>query len=140
MTEQSTINPADQPRLERPDTCSISDIEGKVIHITGYSHTRGKPTQFTQAADIGPDGKTDYRVISTSEVFNLEYKSEGVKPINHFYVKKAQGDQIEAIQGYAEALASGKRIGPWKPLKRKSEKNPAQSYWCFSNEKDADFN
>ena len=113
-------------------------IEGKEIFVTGYSHTRGKPTQFTTPDQIGSeDGLTDFWTIRVETPFDLEHQKE-VKPINSFFIKQAQANYIERIPNFAEALASGGRIGPVKAVKKVNPKTDRQ-YWTFKDESDSDY-
>jgi len=138
MSENKTINPAEVPQVEKSKSLGIKKIEGKEVFITGYAHTRGQPTQYTPKEKISEeDGKTDYWTIQTEEAFDLDYKEEGVQPVRNFFITEAVASQIERIPNY-ESVNSGGRIGPVKAIKRASEKNVGQEYWClaFSNDKD----
>jgi len=138
MTTNETINPADIPKVEKSDAVSINKIEGKEVFVTGYSHTRGKPTQFSTPDQIGEDGNVDFWTIKVETPFDLEHKKE-VKPISTFFIKEAQANVIERIPNYADALASGGRIGPIKAVKRTNPKN-SREYWSFAFENDEDYN
>ncbi len=137
--EQKTLNPADTPKqtVEKTDAVSINKISGKEIFITEYSHTRGRPTDFTQPEDIGEDGQTDFWTIKVDTPFDLEHKKE-VKPISTFFIKKAQANYIERIPSYSETLEKGGRIGPVKPVKKVNPKTNRQ-YWTFLDERDEDY-
>jgi hypothetical protein len=138
-TTENTINPADTPKIEKSNTLGIGKIEGKEVFITGYQHNVGKPTQYTPKEDVNEDGLTDYYTISTEASFDLDFKEEGVIPINNFFIRKAQAQQIERIPKYAEVLANGGRIGPVKARKRSSTKNAGQTYWCFAFDNEDDY-
>ena len=139
MTTNETINPAEIPRpnVEKADSLSINKIEGKTIHIVGYNHTKGKPTEYTNKDDIDDDGLTDYWTIKTDPAFDLKFKDEGVKPINSFFIKKAQANEIERIPNY-ESVNNGGRIGPVQAVKRNNP-NTHRDYWTFAYENDDDF-
>jgi len=140
MSENETINPADLPQVEKSKSLGVKQIEGKEVFITGYTHNRGKPTQYTPKDKISDeDGKTDYYTIRTEKSFDLDYKEEGIQPINSFFVTEAISSQIERIPNYETALANGGRIGPVKAIKRNSEKNAGQTYWCLAFENDSDY-
>ena len=140
MSENNTINPATLPTVERAKSLGVKQIEGKEVFITGYTHNRGKPTDFTPAEKISNvDGLTDYYTITTEEHLELEYKDEGLQKIQSWFVTEAIAKQIERIPNYEEALNNGGRIGPVKAVKRKSQKNPAQTYWCLAFENDDDY-
>ena len=65
---ENDINPATLPNVERAKSLGVKQIEGKEVFITGYTHNRGKPTQFTPVDKIDKDdGLTDYYTISTAE-------------------------------------------------------------------------
>lgn len=138
MTTNETLNPADTPKVEKTDAVSINKIEGKEVFVTGYSHTKGKPTQFSTPDDIDDNGQVDFWTIKVESPFDLEYKKEGVKPISTFFIKSAQANVIERIPNYAEALAKGGRIGPIKAVKRTNPKN-SREYWSFAFENDEDY-
>ena len=114
---------------ERVDSVGIKQIEGKEVHITGFRHTRGKPTQYTRADQIGEDKLTDYYTITTRENFDLEYKGE-VKPINGFFVTEAISKQINRVENIQERFKAGDVIGPCKPVKKTSERS-GNPYWCL---------
>ena len=140
MNPENTINPATLPSVERAKSLGVKQIENKEVFITGYTHNRGKPTQFTPADKISEeDGLTDYYTITTEEHEDLEYKDEGLQHINSWFVTEAISKQIERIPNFKEALETGGRIGPVKAIKRKSQKNPAQTYWCLAFENDDDY-
>lgn len=137
QSETNTINPADQ-KTDFPPTINLNKIDGKEIFITGYEVNRGKPNDYTNTEDIGEDGLTDYRVITTEASFDLAKKAgEEVSSYNHFYVSKAVGKQIAR---FADELANGKRFGPVKPVLRAKTDNPTQSYRALANESDEDYN
>ena len=75
--------------------------------------------------------------IKVETPFDLEHKKE-VKPISSFFIKQAQANVIERIPNYADALASGGRIGPLKPVKRTNPKT-SREYWTFAFENDEDY-
>jgi len=135
---ENTLNPATLPKPEFADTVNINKINGKEIYITGYTHNRGRPNEYTPKDKIGEDGLTDYYTITTDKSFDLEYKGE-TKPINHFYVTPAIAKQIERIPNYKEALEAGQRIGPAKALKRPKTDNPSQTFWALAWENDSDY-
>lgn len=122
---------------EKKDAVHINKIAGEVIHITGFTHTRGRPSRFTKDEDIGEDGLTDYYTIDTSEVFDLE-KGDETKPINCFFVTPAIKSQIERVPNVQEEFANGNRLGPVKPIKRKSQKT-GTDYWCLAFPEDEDY-
>lgn len=132
---ENTINPAEIERPVFPDATNINKIAGKEIFITGYNVNRGKPNDYTNPDDIGEDGLTEYRTISTEKSFDLDIKGEK-KTYNHFYVSKAVGKQVGR---FAEELTNGKRFGPVKAVKRAKTDNPLQSYWALANESDEDY-
>lgn len=132
---ENTINPATEPKLEFPDTLNINKIGGQEIFITDIVVNRGKPNDYTQTTDIGEDGLTEYRTITTEKSFDLEFKGEQ-KPINHFYVPVAIKNQVIK---YEDDLKNGKRFGPVKAIKRPKKDNPTQSYWSLANESDTDY-
>ena len=138
MSENKTINPAELPQVEKTNSLGIGKIEGKEIYITGYQHNRGRPSKFTLKDDIGEDGLTDYYTIRTEESFDLDFKEDGVVPINSFFIKPAQAQQIERIPNF-ESVNNGGRIGPVKAVKRDSTKNVGQTYWCFAFTNDDDY-
>ena len=115
---------------ERVDSVGIGKIEGKEIHITGFKHTRGKPSKFTKADQVGEDGLTNYWTITTKEKFDLVFKDEGEKPINGFFVTEAISKQINRVADIQERFADGAVIGPCKPKKKTSEKT-GNPYWCL---------
>lgn len=132
---ENTIDPANTPRIEFADTVNINKIAGEEIFITGYSVNRGTPNDYTNADDIGEDGKTEYRTITTEQSFDLEHKGE-TKSINHFYVPKAVGKQVARFEN---EINSGQRFGPVKAIKRPKTDNPSQSYWALANKSDDDY-
>lgn len=136
----STINIAEynQP-IEKVDALSSKDVQGKEINITGLIHNRGKPTKLTKKEDIGADGKTDYYIIQTKQIFQLPYKTEGVKPINHFFVTKTIASQIERVPDVQTLFASGAVMDTCKVIKRKSAKPGGSDYWCLAFPNDSDF-
>lgn len=141
MSENETINPADLPQTSLSKTLGIKNIEGKEVFITGYNHTRGKPNDYTRADQIGDDGLTDYYTITTQESFDLEYKEEGVIPINSWFITPTVGTQIERwVPNHVDAFAEGKKLGPIKAVKRASEQHKGQSYWCLAVQTDKDYN
>lgn len=132
---ENTIDPATIPRPEFADTVNLNKIGGEEIFITAYTVNRGKPNDYTKPEDIGEDGLTEYRTITTEKSFNLDFKGEK-KPINHFYVSPAVGKQVAKFE---EEINSGKRFGPVKPIKRAKSDNPTQSYWTLANKSDEDY-
>lgn len=132
---ENTINPATEPKLEFADTVNLNKIGGEKIFITDITVNRGKPNDYTQATEIGEDGLTEYRTITTEETFNLDFKGEQ-KQINHFYVPVAVKNQLIK---YVDDLKDGKRYGPVKAKKRPKKDNPNQFYWCLVNENDSDY-
>lgn len=136
MTE--TINPASAPTVEKSKSLGIKNISGKEIFITGCNHTRGAPTKYTREDQIGEDGKTDYYTIKIETPLDLEYKEEGVIPIDNFFVTQAVYQQLERIPNAIEEINRGARLGPAKAVKRESTKT-GNPYWCLAFESDPDF-
>ena len=136
MTQIETINPANIPKPSYAPTENINKVAGKAFFITGYTHNRGKPTEYTPSDKIGEDGLTDYFTITTEESFPLAHKGEQ-QEINHFYVTSYIGSQIDRILNGASL--DGKRIGPCKAVKRQKPDNKSQTYWALAFEKDEDF-
>ena len=116
--------------VERVDSVGIGKIEGKEIHITAFRHTRGKPSKFTRADQIGEDKKTDYYTITTRESFDLEHQGE-TKPVNGFFVTEAISKQINRVSDIQEQLKNGAVIGPCKAVERISEQS-GNPYWCLT--------
>ena len=130
-SEQKSIDLNDfGDTAERVDSVGIKQIEGKEINITGFRHTRGKQSKFTRPDQIGADGLTDYYTITTKESFDLQYKDEGVKPINGFFVTEAISKQINRVPDIQDQFKNGVVVGPCKPIKRTSEKT-GNPYWCL---------
>lgn len=132
---QNDINPANEPKPTFVDTVNINKIGGKTIFVTGYASNLGKPNDYTKPEDINEDGLTEYRSITTTEVFDLELKGE-TKPISNFFVTKAIAKQLSK---YTEDLKGGKRFGPVQAVKRPLTDNPTQSYWTLAYENDPDY-
>jgi len=139
MSTKETINPANAPQVELSKSLGIKKVEGKEFFITGLAHNRGKPTQYTKKEDIGEDGKTDYYTIKVETAFPLEYKDEGVIPIDNFFVNSIAYQQIERIPNAIEGLENGARFGPCKTVLRDSNKTNGYSYRCLAFESDPDF-
>lgn len=136
MTE--TINPANAPMIEKSKSLGISKIGGKEVFIVGMNHTRGAPTKYTRPDQIGEDEKTDYYTIRIETPIDLEYKEEGVTPIDNFFVTEAVYQQIERIPNAVEGIRNGARLGPVKAVKRESMKT-GNPYWCLAFESDPDY-
>lgn len=124
--------------VERKPAVGIRAIEGKVINITGFNHTRGNPTIKTNQAQIGQDGKTDYWTIDTREVFQLEHQKEK-KAVSRFFITESIAKQINRVPDVQTAFSNGTVIGDCKPLKRVSNKTGNQ-YWCLVFPSDEDYN
>jgi len=141
MSTKETINPADAPTLEKSKSLGIKKVEGKEFFITGLNHTRGKPTQYTKKEDIGEDGKTDYYTIKVETAFPLEFRDEGVIPIDTFFINSIAYQQIEKFPDAIKVIESedGGRFGPCKTVLRPSNKTSGYNYRCFAFEKDPDF-
>ena len=114
---------------ERVDSVGIGKIAGKEINITGFRHTRGKPSKFTRPDQIGADNLTDYYTITTKENFDLDYKGE-TKPINGFFVTEAISKQINRVPDIQDQFKSGAVVGPCKAVKKTSERS-GNHYWCL---------
>lgn len=123
---------------ERKPAVGIRAIEGKVVNITSLEHTRGKPTANTNANLIGEDGKTDYYLIDTKEVFELEHQKE-TKEVSRFFVTESIAKQINRVPDVQKAFEEGTVIGDCKPLKRTSKKTGNQ-YWCLVFPSEEDYN
>ncbi len=132
---ENTINPANEPKPDFAPTVNINKIGGKEIFITGIEVNRGKPNDYTKPEDIGEDGLTEYRTITTEESFEIEKNGEK-ESFNHFYVTPAIKKQLSR---YEDDLKAGKRFGPVKPVKRPKTDNPSQFYWALANESDEDY-
>jgi hypothetical protein len=139
MSTKETINPANAPSIEKSKSLGIKKVEGKEFFITGVNHTKGKPTQYTKKEDIDADGKTDYYTIKVETAFPLEYKEEGVIPIDNFFVNKFAYQQLENIPNAIEGIANGARLGPCKTVLRASNKTAGYDYRCLAFESDPDF-
>lgn len=139
MSTKETINPANAPSVEKSKSLGIKKIEGEEFFITGINHTRGKPTQYTKKEDIGEDEKTDYYTVKIETAFPLEYKDEGVIPIDNFFVNSIAYQQVERIPNAIEGLANGARLGPCKTVLRDSNKTNGYQYRCLAFESDPDF-
>ncbi len=111
---------------ERKPAVGIRAIEGKVVNITSFTHTRGNPTVNTNANLIGEDGKTDYYLIDTKEV-------------SRFFVTESIAKQINRVPEVQKAFEQGTVIGDCKPLKRISKKTGNQ-YWCLVFPSEEDYN
>lgn len=138
MSENNTIDPSTLPQVEKSKSLGIGKIEGKEVFITGYQHNRGRASPFTPKDEIDEEGMTDYYTIKTEASFDLEYKEDGVIPINNFFIKPAQAQQIERIPNF-ESVNNGGRIGPVKAIKRVSQKDSSRSYWVFAFSNDEDY-
>lgn len=125
--------------VEKVEALGVKNIQGKEINITGLSHSRGKPSLHTKREDIGADGKTDYYIVETKQVFQLPYKTEGVKPISHFFVTKTIASQIERVPNVQEEFANGAVMDTCKVIKRKNTKPGGADYWCLAFPNDSDF-
>jgi len=123
---------------ERKPAVGIRAVEGKVINITSLSHTRGNPTTNTNQNQIGEDGKTDYYLIDTKEVFDLEHQKE-TKKVSRFFVTESIAKQINRVPEVQKAFEEGSVIGDCKPLKRISKKTGNQ-YWCLVFPSEEDYN
>lgn len=123
---------------ERKPAVGIRAIEGKVINIKGFTHTRGSPTQNTNQSLIGEDGKTDYYLIDTKESFEVEHQKE-TKEVSRFFVTESIAKQINRVENVQEAFEQGTVIGDCKPLKRTSKKTGNQ-YWCLVFPSEEDYN
>lgn len=123
---------------ERKPAVGIRAIEGKVINITGFTHTRGNPTAKTNQNLIGEDGKTDYWLIDTKEVFELEHQKE-TKKVSRFFITESVAKQINRVPDVQGAFENGTVIGDCKPLKRISKKTGNQ-YWCLVFPSEEDYN
>lgn len=135
---ENTVNPATIPKPEFPPTVNLNKIDGKEFHVTGFEVNRGKPNDYTNPEDIGEDGLTEYRTITTAETFTVEpKKGEKPQPFNHFYVSSAV---LKQVKRFEEELKAGKRIGPLKSVLRKKTDNPSQSYRALANQADEDYN
>lgn len=134
---ENNLDPSTQPKPVYADGVNINKIGGESIYITKIAVNRGKPNEWTDTKDVGEDGLTEYRTITTDEKFDLEYKGE-VKPINNFYITPAQLKQINQ-PNFIEALEAGKTLGPVQAIKRPKKDNPTQSYWAFAYSTDDDF-
>lgn len=139
MSTKETINPAEAPQVEKSKSLGIKKIEGKEFYIVGVNHTRGAPSKFSKESDKGPDGKVDYYTIKTETPFDLEYKDEGVIPIDSFFVNAVAYQQIERIPNAIEGLNNGARLGPCKSVLRPSNKTDGYDYRCLAFESDPDF-
>ncbi len=139
MSTKETINPAEAPQVEHSKSLGIIKLEGKEFYITGVNHTRGKPTKFSKKEEIGEDGKVDYYTVKVETPFDLEYKEEGVIPIDNFFVNSIAYQQIERIPNAIEGLENGARFGPCKTVLRESNKTNGYSYRCLAFESDPDF-
>jgi len=135
MSENEQKIDLSQYDTDRTDSVGIKAIEGKPINITGFRHTRGKPSKYTRPDQIGEDGLTDYYTITTKEVFNLPYKDEGEKPINGFFVTEAISKQINRVEDVQEQFKKGVVIGECKAVKKTSQKS-GNPYWCLIFPKD----
>lgn len=135
--EENTVNPATIPKPEFAPTANINKIDGKEFHVTGFEVNRGKPNTYTNADDIGEDGLTEYRTISTSESFDVTGKDGETKSYNHFYVSPAV---LKQVKRFEEEFGAGKRIGPYKSVLRVKTDNPTQSYRALANQADEDYN
>lgn len=124
---------------EQKTSVGIKLIEGRPIHITGFQHTRGKPTKYTRPDQIGQDGKTDYFTITTAETFKLPpKKGEPEEDINSFFITEAISKQIERVPNVQEEFAKGVRFGPCKATKR-TGKDTGNPYWCLAFPSDEDY-
>jgi hypothetical protein len=137
MNQSETIDPATIPKPEFPPTVNLNKIDGKAIHVTGYTVNRGKPNDYTNPEDIGEDGLTEYRTISTAESFDIENKDGKKQSYSHFYVSPAVLKQVQRFEGEFKA---GKRVGPFKSVLRKKTDSPNQSYRALANQSDEDYN
>jgi len=133
-TETTVIDMGSYNQKSEGISLGIGKIFGKIIHITGYHVTRGKPTAWTPKEEVGDDGKTDYHIIDTAEKFQLPTK-EGQAEVSSFFITKAIVQQIERVPNYQEELAKGNKLGPAKVGQKLSAKTN-KNYWVliFPNE------
>lgn len=137
---ENKINLAEYNKpIEKIEAAPSKSIQGKEINICGLTQTRGKPSPKTKQADIGPDGKTDYFIIETVQTFQLPYKQEGVKPINHFFVTKTIASQINRVPDVQTLFANGTVMDTCKIIMRKNNKPGGSDYWCLAFPGDADY-
>jgi len=137
MTQNEVIDPSTLEKPVFPATEGLGKIAGQPFTVIGFFHTRGKPNPTTSVDRIGQDGKTDYYTFETEEKFNLDHKGEGVLPISHFY--STEGIHKQMTYWFGSDTANGKRMGPFKVVKRKKTEKPAESYWTLISKKDPDF-
>lgn len=121
--------------FEKHVSAGTSQLSGREFRISEYNHTRGKPNIKTNPIDIGTDGKTDYYTITTVESFTVPpRKGETAVPVNHFFVTKAIGNQIEralADNTVREAFENGARLGPVKVTKKANSDPTKNDYWAL---------
>ena len=71
-TTQTQINLGDYNKpQEQTKAVGIGKILGKIINIRDFRTNRGKPSPYTPKNAIGEDGMTDYNVIDTVEIFDV---------------------------------------------------------------------
>lgn len=146
MSENETIDIGafNKPvEFEKFPSAGTSQLAGREFKIAEYKHTRGKPSKTTKQSDIGADGKTDYYTITTVESFVVPpRKGAEPEPINHFFVTKAIGNQIEralADPKVKAAFESGARLGPVKVIK-KAHRDPSKNdYWALAFPSDPEY-
>lgn len=139
MSTKETINPATATSLEKTKSLGIIKIEGEPFFITGVRKTKGVASKFSKEEEKDADGKVDYYTIRTESAYPLEYKDEGVIPIDSFFINKFAYQQLENIPNAIEGINNGARLGPCKTVKRASNKSTGYDYRCLAFESDPDF-
>lgn len=124
-----------QVEFEKHTSAGTGQLAGKEFRIAEYRHTRGKPNRNSKPTDIGADGKVDYYTITTVEKFNVPpRKGEPAEPINHYFVTKAIGNQIErelADDAIKTAFENGASLGPVKVAKKPNTDPTKNDYWAL---------
>ena len=125
-TTQTQINLGDYNKpQEQTKAIGIGKISGKIINIKDFRTNRGKPSPYTPKEAIGEDGMTDYNVIDTVEIFDVNNQQ-----VRSFFVTSAIVKQIQRVPNYQLELAAGNVFGPCKVGQKKSAKTNA-NYWCL---------
>jgi hypothetical protein len=125
-TKQTQINMGDYNKpQEQTRAIGIGKISGEILNIRAFKTNRGKPSPYTPKEAIGEDGMTDYNVIDTVEIFDVNGQQ-----VRSFFVTPAIVKQIQRVPNYQSELAAGNVFGPCKVGQKMSAKTAA-NYWCL---------
>jgi hypothetical protein len=112
LTEVSRHHTLQRRQLEKQTKAiGIGKISGKIINIKDFRTNRGKPSPYTPKEAIGEDGMTDYNVIDTVEIFDVNNQQ-----VRSFFVTPAIVKQIQRVPNYQSELAAGNVFGPCKAM------------------------